>query len=161
MDTQDWRRLQDLADRLERAWGGAEEVDLGQLLPPPGDPLRAAVLLELITTDLAIRCRRKRGRPLECYVALFSELGTTAAVPPELIYEGYRARCRHGDRPELAVYRERFPGRFADFQKLLERDLVRLLARRARLSSVRAGAPACSACVRGSHVTSACMHRNV
>ena len=84
MNTQDWRRLHDLADRLETAWDNADDVDLTQFLPPPGDTLRGAVLTELITTDLEIRWRRKKGRPLEFYVALFPELGTAAALPPKL-----------------------------------------------------------------------------
>src|SRR5262245_47087616 len=122
LNTQDWRRLQDLADRLERAWDGAEDVDLTPFLPPPGDPLRAAVLLELITTDLEIRWRRKRGRPLEYYVTLYPELGTTATLSPKLIYEEYRVRCRPGDQPELTIYSERLPGQFADLQNPLQQD---------------------------------------
>jgi len=124
LNTQDWRRLQDLADRLERAWDGAEDVDLTQFLPPPGDPLRPAVLLELITTDLEIRWRRKKGRPLEFYVTLYPELGTAGTLSPKLIYEEYRVRCRHGDKPEVTVYSERFPRQFDSFQKLLQQDPV-------------------------------------
>jgi hypothetical protein len=47
LKTEDWERLRLLADMLEDAWEKTGEVDLGQLLPPADDPLRAAVLQEL------------------------------------------------------------------------------------------------------------------
>jgi serine/threonine protein kinase len=124
LDTQNWRRLNELADRLEEAWEKAEDVDLGPFLPPAGDPLRSTVLLELINTDLEIRWRRKQGRPLEFYLTLYPELGPITALPAKLIYEEYRVRCRHGDHPELTVYQERFPEQFVHMQKLLELDPV-------------------------------------
>jgi serine/threonine protein kinase len=127
LDTQNWRRLNELADRLEAAWQKADDVELGQFLPPAGDPLRTTVLLELITTDLEIRWRRKQGRPLEFYVTLYPELGPITALPPKLIYEEYRVRCRHGDHPELTVYQERFPEQFVTVQKMLEQDPVATL----------------------------------
>jgi serine/threonine protein kinase len=139
LNTQDWRRLNQLADRLEEAWSKADDVDLGQYLPPSGDPLRTAVLYELITTDLEIRWRRKQGRPLEFYVALYADLGSVAALPPKLIYEEYRVRCRHGDRPDLTVYQERFPEQYVHLQKLLQQDPVATL--RSNVSTPAAPSP--------------------
>ena len=124
MNTQDWRRLHELAERLEDAWKRSEDVDLGQFLPPRGDPLRVTVLYELIATDLEIRWRLKKGQPLEFYLALYPELGSVAALPPKLIYEEYRVRTLHGDGPELTLYQQRFPEQYVHLQKLLQHDPI-------------------------------------
>ena len=47
-----------------------------------------------------------------------------ASLPPKLIYEEYRVRCRHGDRPDLTVYQQRFPEQYAHLQKLLQQDPI-------------------------------------
>jgi hypothetical protein len=127
LDTPDWRRLHEIADRLERAWDGSEDVDLTQFLPPPADPVRPEFLLDLVESDLEIRWRHanaKVRRTLEHYVTRYPELGTVASLSPKLIHWEYRVRYLHGDRPELTAYRERFPGQFANFLKLLEQDPV-------------------------------------
>jgi serine/threonine protein kinase len=151
LDTQDWRRLHDLADRLERAWVGADDVDLNQFLPPAGDPMRSTFLVELISSDLEIRWRhdnKQVRRPLDYYVALYPEVGTMATVPPKLIYEEYRVRCRYGDKPEVTVYSERFPGQFDTFQKLLQRDPVATIVTE---NATPAAAPATPAATPPSH----------
>src|SRR5262249_49846900 len=104
---------------------GGVEVALETLLPPPGDPTRRAVLIELVKTDLEIRWRRRRGLLLEHYAARFPELVADGEPPVELIYEEYWVRQRHGDRPELVAegklsYKGRFPRRFSE---LLRRAL--------------------------------------
>src|SRR3954466_10420250 len=85
LPSDDWRRLHELADRLEGAWRQEGTVALAGFLPPPGDPLRPVALHELIKTDLEIRWRRGLSVSLEHYLRDFPELG---AVPsPELLYE--------------------------------------------------------------------------
>src|SRR5262249_50704718 len=118
--TDDWPQVSAAAERLEQAWEGAADVALEALLPPPDDPLRRAVLIELIKTDLEIRCRRRLRPRLEDYGARFPELVADGEPPVELVYEEYWVRQRHGDRPELLSYRERFPRRFSE---LLRRTL--------------------------------------
>jgi serine/threonine protein kinase len=108
-----------VADRFEEAWKGVEAVDIARFLPPAGTPLRAAVLQELIKTELEVRCRRGLAVALEDYAARFPELGPAALLPARLIYEEYRVRCLFGDRPKLAAYRERFPQRYLELQQLL------------------------------------------
>jgi hypothetical protein len=83
-------------------------VDLGRFLPPVEDPLRRRCLLELIKTEMEIRWRRNLPFTLEQYLARFRELGPLHALPASLIYEEYRARHLHGDRPLLETYRDRF-----------------------------------------------------
>src|SRR5262249_32144648 len=118
----EWNQLQELADRFEKACveagPKADLVDLAAFLPASNDPLRIVALHELIKTDLEIRWRRGQTIPLERYLDRFPELGTAPTLPPELIYEEYCVRQRHGDKPELASYEARFPQQFADIQRL-------------------------------------------
>jgi hypothetical protein len=120
----DWEKLLSVADRFEDAWKGAETVDIAQFLPPAGTPLRAAVLQELVKTDLEVRCRRGQRVALEDYVKRFPELGAQRALSAKLIYEEYRIRTLFGDRPPLAGYRDRFPHQFAALRQLLQEQPV-------------------------------------
>ncbi|MFN4259029.1 MAG: protein kinase domain-containing protein [Gemmataceae bacterium] len=119
----DWDQLQEIADRFEQAWqavqGANGTVSLSDFLPPPGGPLRSAVLHELVKTDLEIRWRRGQKIHLEQYLEKFPELGTPALVNPQLILEEYRVRQVHGDKPALALYQSRFPERFAELEQML------------------------------------------
>jgi len=112
-------RLKQLLDHLRAAWQRADDVDLLNLLPPPGDPLRHAALTELIKADLQIRWQRKQGKPLESYVERIPELGDLTHLSPEMIYEEYRARLQHGQAPSLSSYRERFPKQYDELERLV------------------------------------------
>jgi serine/threonine protein kinase/formylglycine-generating enzyme required for sulfatase activity len=127
-----WKRLQELADRLEQAYGTAYDVDLMPLLPPPGDPLRPHALIELIKTDLEIRWRRGQPAHLEYYAQRYPELGPVERLPPGLIYEEYRVRQLHGDQPSLASYRDRFPARFDILRQLVLEQPMPTLSRENR-----------------------------
>jgi serine/threonine protein kinase len=115
----DLKRVGDVADRLEQAWKTATEVDLLEFLPAPGDPLRSAILQELIKTDLEIRWRRAKGVTLDHYLEQFPELGSREQLPPLLIYEEYRVRQRYGDQAPLTVFNQRFPRQFEALQNLV------------------------------------------
>ncbi|MCS6853058.1 MAG: bifunctional serine/threonine-protein kinase/formylglycine-generating enzyme family protein [Gemmataceae bacterium] len=123
-----WEQLQDCADRLEQAWQKADSrtssVSLHPFLPKPGDPLRLVVLHELVKTDLEIRWRRGRPVSLEQYLDKYPELGRAADLPASLIFEEYRIRQLHGDRPPLEQYRERFPEQYAALVELAEAEPV-------------------------------------
>src|SRR5205085_1006161 len=54
----------------------------------------------------------------ETYLERFPELGGARTLPPTLVYEEYRIRHVHGDRPAIEVYRNRFPDQFAEVQRL-------------------------------------------
>jgi serine/threonine protein kinase len=123
LNTADYERLADLADRLETMWSeSGKPVDLNELLPPPGDPRRAQILSELIKTDLEIRWRRRIETRIDWYIERFEELGTSASVAPKLIYEEYRVRQKFGDKPELASYKHRFPDQYAEVSLLAEAE---------------------------------------
>ncbi len=128
MKTEDWQRLQSLAEMLEEAWGKAENFDLAQLLPSADDPLRPVVLREFVKTELEIRWRKGSGWTLEQYLRKFPELGPADAPAAELLYEEYRVRQRYGDRPALASYKERFPLPFEELQRLVAANPVPTLA---------------------------------
>ncbi len=120
LKTNEWKQLQDLADRFEEAWRSADSVDLAAFLPPVGDPLRSEALQEFIKTELEIRWKRDQVATLESYADKFPELGGVRALAPELVYEEYRVRQTFGDKPSLALYQSRFPDQFPAMQRLVE-----------------------------------------
>ncbi len=120
LKTNEWKQLQDLADRFEEAWRTADSVDLAAFLPPVGDPLRSEALQEFIKTELEIRWKRDQVATLEEYADKFPELGGVRALAPELVYEEYRVRQVFGDKPSLALYQNRFPDQFPAMQRLVE-----------------------------------------
>jgi hypothetical protein len=117
----DWELINERAERFEQAWRQeGKPVDLDPFLPPPGAPLRLAVLHELIKTDLEMRWRAKERGVLEDYLQRFPELGDALSLPPSLLYEEYRARSLFGDHPDLDQYRQRFPAQFERFEQIVK-----------------------------------------
>src|SRR5438128_5331459 len=123
LKTSEWRELQEIADRFEKAWqkvaDQGEPPDLDRFLPPPQDPLRKLVLQELIKTDLEARWRRNLSTSIEFYLQRFSELGKAKELPASLLYEEYRIRQTYGDKPPATAYQRRFPDQFEEFQRLV------------------------------------------
>ncbi len=128
LSAQEWERLQTVLDEFETAWQQAhaplDMVNLGQFLPPAGDPLRLITLHELIKVDLEIRWRRGQNVDLEYYIQQSPELGNPASLPPALLYEEYRVRQRYGDRPALSIYEARFPQQYSELQLLVQKQPV-------------------------------------
>jgi serine/threonine protein kinase/tetratricopeptide (TPR) repeat protein len=129
LDSGAWKRVQELADRFAAAWQHAETVDLASYLPPEGDPLRAAALVELLKTDLEMRWQRNQVVGLEEYVQRFPELGSAQTVPVQLIYEEFRVRHRFGDQPQLSSYKQRFPDQQTELERLVRDHPVTATAR--------------------------------
>jgi formylglycine-generating enzyme required for sulfatase activity len=122
----DWKNLEERADSLEEAWKRDEAVDLSEFLPSGENPARAAILHELIKTDL--ECRWRRGKPvkLEYYLEKFPEdLGSTETLPASLVYEEFRVRQTLGDRAPLEQYETRFPNQFEEVQRLVKQHTIR------------------------------------
>jgi serine/threonine protein kinase len=124
LHSQEWKQLQEVADRFEKAWQSASSVDLSAFLPPTGDALRPTLLQELIKTELEIRWRRGLPVTLEYYVEKFPELGTIESLTADLLYEEYRVRHLYGDKPALTLFQSRFPKQFTDLQRLLQTQPV-------------------------------------
>lgn len=99
-------------------------VDLGDFLPPPGSAARAAALVELIGLDLEHRAKAGQPTRLEPYLRRFAADLSPAAVPVILLYEEYRVRHRYADAPPVGEYRARFPARYEEFRRYVERHPV-------------------------------------
>jgi serine/threonine protein kinase len=109
-----------MASRFEAAWNDSDTVDMTAFLPPPDDPLRSVALHELIKTDMAARWSRGQIIGIEAYLEKFPELGTAAELSPALIYEEYRVRHVHGDKPPVNGYQRRFSHQFAELKRLID-----------------------------------------
>jgi hypothetical protein len=94
---------------FDNAWDEDRLAKQVRDLPPRGEPLRRAALIELIKVDLRRRWQRGRGPRVEAYLKGFPELGTADNVLPELIRAEYEARLVNGDRPTPAQFLRRFP----------------------------------------------------
>ena len=57
LGTNEWDKLEEIAERFEQTWRKQGKADLTQFLPPAGTPLRPIVLNELIKTDMELRGR--------------------------------------------------------------------------------------------------------
>lgn len=121
----EWDQLQDLLERYETASAKSQVADWASFLPPTGSMLRAIALQELVKADLEISGRRGECATLDTYLQRFPELGTAQTLPPRLIYEEYRFRHLHGDRPPVESYRERFPSQFLEFKQLVQHEPIR------------------------------------
>src|SRR5262249_5702956 len=98
--------------------------DFAGFLPAPDDRLHAIALCELIKSDLEARWAVGRPILLEDYLKRYPDLRHSPSLP-QLLFEEYAVRRRHGDRPALAGYRVRFPEQFAMLERLArEQDLV-------------------------------------
>jgi serine/threonine protein kinase len=117
-------RLRDIAERFRKAWqkvaGPPDPVSFDAFLPPRDDPLRALALEELIKIDLKNRWQRGQATRLEHYLERFPELGPTRNLSPHLIWEEFRIRQEHGDKPALTAYLSRFPEQFGELQRLIQ-----------------------------------------
>jgi hypothetical protein len=120
MSSGDWDKLQELLNRLEKAWQRDGTADLADIVPPPGEPLRPVALRELIQSDLEIRWRAGRPALLESYLHQFPELRNDPDAVTQLLAEEYRVRHRVGDKPPLALYQSRFPDRFEAMRGLVK-----------------------------------------
>jgi serine/threonine protein kinase len=120
----EWAKFQELADQFQAAWQAGQTPDLEQFAPPAGSALRRLALRELVLIDLEMRWRQGQVVGLEQYLERFPEIGPTEATATKLIFEEYRIRHRHGDRPPLSSYEKRFPKQFEELRRLVEYQAV-------------------------------------
>jgi hypothetical protein len=122
LSADEWDRLQEMLERFEKAWtnvGSEDAIDLKAYLPPVDDTLRPVALQELIKAELEIRWRRGQTVHIESYLSEFPELQVVGTLAP-LIYEEYRVRHMHGDKPPVTAYEERFPDDFEELKRLVQ-----------------------------------------
>lgn len=140
MDGEQTVNLTQRLEAFERAWVDLPVPDIAAFLTGVGDEdARVALLLELIPIDLELRWKPKpagqdetvsaaavpAAEPwkIENYLQRFSELGTVADVSVELIQNEFRVRQCWADRPDVAEYLIRFPGRDSLIERVL-RDVL-------------------------------------
>jgi serine/threonine protein kinase/Tfp pilus assembly protein PilF len=100
--------LNDFIEAYEAAQARDGLADLAAFLPPPDDPLRAAVLRELVRVDLEYGWRRGRPTPLEEYQSRFPGLFADPESLQEITFEEFRLRRQMGQDPSAAEYHQRF-----------------------------------------------------
>lgn len=131
LSDRDWQSLLYLIDRLQGEWANVsdpvEGVDLRALLPAENDRLREPALHELVKADMEMRGRLGQDVRLDDYAKKYSELGAVRNLPPHVIYEEYRVRQVHGDKPQLADYKARFPLQFTQVQRLVQEQTPTLI----------------------------------
>jgi serine/threonine protein kinase len=129
IETNAGNRLRDIAARFQKAWqkitGPPDPVGFDAYLPARDDPLRPLALHALIKIDLENRWQRGQPTRLDHYLERFPELGPARNLPAQLIWEEYRIRHEHGDKPPLSAYLSRFPEQFAELQRLIENEKQR------------------------------------
>ena len=103
----EWNEFQSRADQFAEAIERGQEVDWNQRLRGLAGSLRQAMLYEFIKIDLDHAWKHGRHLLLDDYVKQFPELAND--LPAHLVCEEYRIRQSHGDRPDPATYRLRFP----------------------------------------------------
>ena len=95
--------------RFEEAWLKGKPEPIENHVPAPDNPLYLATLEELILIELEFGWKQGSSPSrLESFLGRFPALNEPARVL-RLLREEYRVRCRHGDAPSIAEYRQRFP----------------------------------------------------
>jgi hypothetical protein len=114
-------QLSERIDALIAAWDSATEPPaLAEFLPAGPPLLRRLAMIELIKVDLEYRCQQpEHTKRIEQYLDEFPELGTSGAVPCELIYEEYHLRKLSGQQVDAREYFDRFPKQAAELGRLL------------------------------------------
>jgi len=108
-DDQQWSVVDDAVDRLEQLWKTSSCPDLAPLIPPPGDPLRHQILVELLKIDQEFRWQAGQQKLLEAYLTEWSELQQEQAVQAELLEAECLTRAAFGSLPSAEDLRRRFP----------------------------------------------------
>ncbi len=109
MSDDDWRELQDRSDRFADALAKNKTVDWKPFVDGLTGNLRVNVLHEFIKIDLESAWKGGRRAFLDDYLRKFPELGGPFDLPAHLVFEEYRIRTAHGDKPEPESYLTRFP----------------------------------------------------
>jgi len=114
--------VQSVIERYRKSGNCAGPVDFSGFLPDAGSRVTSSALRELVKVDLLMRWRSGRCVYMEDYLKRYPELGDDSDKLVELLFEEYQVRRKHGDRPSLDGYSDRFPAQFdALEQKVLAR----------------------------------------
>src|SRR5581483_9467785 len=92
-------------------------------LPPPGNPLRQAALVELVKIDLTHQWQAGRHGKVEAYLKALPELGTAETVAAELLSLEYRLRVKHGQPVDLDFFLRPYPRQAAAVRRQVSQSL--------------------------------------
>src|SRR5262245_10218518 len=109
LNDDEWRELEARADQFADALRRGGNVDWSEHLAGLSGNLRHAALHEFIKIDLETAWKSGRRAFLDEYLRKFPELGGPYDLPAHLVYEEFRIRTSHGDKPEPDSYLTRFP----------------------------------------------------
>jgi hypothetical protein len=114
----DWQVLDQRTDAFAQAIARGPIGNWEDYLDGLAGPLRVAVLVEMIRTDMDIRWSQGRRVFVEDYVRKYPEL-TPSVLPIDLILEEWRQRSKRGDKPDKSTYLKRFPRHAVELDKQL------------------------------------------
>lgn len=103
-----WSAIDAAVGRLEDLWEVGSRPELKPLLPPLGDPNRVAVLIELIKVDQERRWKAGIKKPLEDYLAEWSELPRGPSVIVELLTAELETLAAYDKLPSAEELQKRF-----------------------------------------------------
>lgn len=106
--------IEDIVRPFDRAWRQGQRPVLDEYLPDE-DPLRRAVLIELVHIDLEYRLLGGEAVRLEEYLRRYPSLAADDAVLLDLVAAEIELRRQSG--PTLQEYQERFPHLHADVER--------------------------------------------
>jgi hypothetical protein len=119
----DEQRLEQLSAKFAESWKRCPPdlgISLAAYLPGLDDRLRLASLHKLIPIDLEYRWKRRERVVIENYLKDYPELGSTDALPVELILAEYHVRSQHGDTLPGETYSRRFPRQYPELQRMVD-----------------------------------------
>jgi hypothetical protein len=94
--------------QFEAAWESGQSPAIDAFLPA-NEPMRRAVLIELVHIDLERRLKRGEPARVENYLARYPVLPSNAAVVVELLAEEYILRLRENPNLQPSELFARFP----------------------------------------------------
>lgn len=118
----DRQRLVEIVDRFLQSRDNESPPSLEESLPED-DPLRSAVLIELVHADLVRRLNAGQAARVEEYLRRFPELQQDTEIVKHLIWTEYKLRVQR--KPDLLPneYRRRFPEYAKDVWDLFQRHM--------------------------------------
>lgn len=123
LDGAQWSELESTIERFETAWAAGIPPDIDDHLPHDSSA-HAAILIELVATDLEWRCRGGMNITLEEYLARFPELNENPAALLHLATCEFRAGQDVGLRVDVEEFSKRFPRVRESLQAALEAEFT-------------------------------------
>jgi WD40 repeat protein/predicted Ser/Thr protein kinase len=105
---------------FDQSWTPEAFAQHVKQLPAPDSTLRLPALMELVKIDLERSWRQHLPRLVETYLESFPELGNRETVPADLLLAEHEARQQVGVSSSVEHFRQRFPQRADDLQRLID-----------------------------------------